>query len=866
MKCIHNSRLHSVHCQFGTSNHMLLCTSLPLFILEPVIHIEKINGFQLFTHNPKGEDISDAVCRILATRKSNIKVKVNPIKQYNIEETSFEKRCVKYFEENFEALAAEGPLILPCKEPEKFKNIINTMESWCQKSNKSSRFKGLVLHNFSVLIHLKHFGFRRDALRGTFKVKAFSEAPIIVVYNPKENVILLIRNAQTQDLETDINIGFDDLKMFILLFYDELEGTNLKLISLVVIDKTHDFNLNCSDCINNVLSLEVFNDLPIFENWWEERATYYEQDSVKVINPDCIKNFLAKITGTVASTFIYGKYIPTLTDKSDEKITNLTVLLTPEQMDIVNSKNKHIIVRGGFGCGKTVIAAAMMRKISESLKNDEKLYYICYDCRSELLDQTRKDAQIEDDSNITLFHNKEGLQLSEIIRDILDKKESEKQVNFIVDEYDGEDLDESEAKSLNTVLNKSLKQMFFLLLVQPIEKERIIKNILLKKNRFDLLENIKLYHLNRVMRNSLEISNLVRLTIDVLMNRQTVFMHQEDENMKSKFKHIVRNVSVRVKNTVTELNKSVPDSTTKWTSRQRDAHEYSKKKMVLDEAKSPTLHRDPHEYPEHSNYSSILKMGLDEAQAISRLPTGTRKEGYKTITQFQYDAVGKTGHKISSNKPELFELGDKSDFQKVLSLIAVFEKREIERGQQVVLHFNTVTNEIPNSLLFVFENHFKIQQRVTNKYKDFQSPKKSVLVCSYPTFRGLEHGKITVVIDRDIYFVQHYLVEAIARCTTDLCIVILQNSLTLTAITGEWKNKEAVQKCEIKISEDSSLQGDFVLDFMHCRNTTTISAKLRREYYKMLENIFAESMTALTEVKTIDSKMKIEARKIILQR
>ena len=74
-----------------------------------------------------------------------------------------------------------------------------------------------------------------------------------------------------------------------------------------------------------------------------------------------------------------------------------------------------------------------------------------------------------------------------------------------MDEYEWEDLDESEAKSLNEIFNESLKQMFLILIPQPIEKRRVINNI--KKKR-----NMKVYGLNRVMRNSVQIHNLVKLT------------------------------------------------------------------------------------------------------------------------------------------------------------------------------------------------------------------------------------------------------------------------------------------------------------------------------------------------------------------
>ena len=235
----------------------------------------------------------------------------------------------------------------------------------------------------------------------------------------------------------------------------------MKLISLVVTGKKHDFQLKCTNCVNNVLSLETFKDLPTFENWYENKATYFEKESVQRINADFIKSFLAKITGAVAAAFIYGEYMPTMTVSPNKKIENLSVLLTRPQMEILYSQHKHMIIKGGLGCGKTVIAAAILKKISESLRNDEKLYYICYDSRSELLSQITKDAQTRTDANITPVHNKERRYLSKIMRDILKHEKRTQKINVLIDEYDGEDLDESEAIRLNKIFNGPLKETSF---------------------------------------------------------------------------------------------------------------------------------------------------------------------------------------------------------------------------------------------------------------------------------------------------------------------------------------------------------------------------------------------------------------------
>ena len=633
-----------------------------------MIHIDKIDGYQIFTHNPKAEDISDAIKEILPTKGNKIKIKLNPIKQDTVEEVSFEERCTEYFQKNFEVLAKETPIILPCKEPEKFKEIVKTMEHWCRKTNNSSNSKGLVLHSFSVVRHLEHFGFTREALKKSFKIEQVSEVPVIVVYNPQENVFLLIRNAESQDLATDIKLGLDDLKMFILLFNDNLKDSNMKLISLVVTDKEDDLDkLQCPDCTNNVLSLEIFKDPVIFENWWEDKSLHFERETMENINSDYINSFLAKITGTAASTFIYGKYIPTMTEKSDEQMENLAVLLTREQMEIVYSQHKHVIVRGGFGCGKTIIAAAMLKKISESLKTDEKLYYICYDSRSELLEQVTQDAEKKGVANVIPFHNEEGRNLSEIIKGILKKNENKKKINFIVDEYDGEDLDEVEAQRLNNFFNGLLEQAFIFLIVQPIGKERIVNNVEQKRNRFELLRNMETYQLNRVMRNSVEIHNLVKLTTGVLLKQQTVCFHEVENTEKSDQKPYglfskILNI-FRKEKTVMTVPDVGPDVTEGIPSKQGDPYDYPENnssipKLELDEAKvnpesvRETPYEDPHEPPEEN--SRLPKLGLDEAQAVSGSVKRTSSGGVKTITKFLFEAADETAHKIRSEKPAFF--------------------------------------------------------------------------------------------------------------------------------------------------------------------------------------------------------------------
>ena len=112
-------------------------------------------------------------------------------------------------------------------------------------------------------------------------------------------------------------------------------------------------------------------------------------------------------------------------------------------------------------------------------------------------------------SKIKIYPEKEEqkrIKLSDMIKEILkinkmesqhDKKsiKGQKKLNLIIDKYDGEKLDRTEAEALNNIINIEYKKIFqdalFLLIVQSMRKERWVNDNLRDSNRFDLLENIQ---------------------------------------------------------------------------------------------------------------------------------------------------------------------------------------------------------------------------------------------------------------------------------------------------------------------------------------------------------------------------------------
>ena len=813
-------------------------------------HNQKVDGLQIIAHNPNVSDILNRIQVIKKNLAENFKhtVYLGPNRECEsyITESKFEELCRLYFEVYYENLAKQGPLILPwkvtCDYSRNLKKLTPVMRSWCEETNNTrTGIKGLVLQSFSIWKHLRWHGFKEEIIKRYLQTDNISEELSTVVYNPQESAVLLLHKAKSEKFETNIASAFDYLKMFILLFHNVL--TNMKLIPIVVTDQNvNPDGADCHDCIKHVL---LEKELVDFSDWLERRENYFQTGNRNKIREDLSKRFLAKVTGVLAAASISPNHVPMFIDEQydDEQMEHVKVLLTPAQMDIFFSEDKHMIIKGGFGCGKSIVAAAMLEKIAENLKNDEKLFHICYDARSELLNKIVKNTQ--GNCKVTPFQNKDGLLLSAIIDQITKAYRSEK-INLLVDEYNGEDLDTSEAEKLNKVFNESLKESYIVLIVQPIEKERIINNVRLKKNRFDILEDtMKEHHLTSNMRNSTEIHKLVEATKEVLKDKQTVFIHPKDSKIGDESRKKQENEEVSEEKDISK-KQTKQESQEELENKRKLVENHSDYKMenrgenkessgensTSDEPETEAEHESERQ-PEKKKGDSV--MGLDEAQAILGSSMENDIGGKSTRSNFAHAEVDNIGHKIETEKPLLFELGDEEEFQRGLSLVAIFTK--LIKSKHVVLHFDTKPNAIPSALRFVFDYYFDGKKETTN-FKEFETSKK-VLVCSYPTFRGLEYPRITVLIDRDIYFQQHYLVEMLTRCTSQLFVVALKNSPALTNVLEKWKNEELVNQWKTKISTKKNQTKD--IEFSWDDEQRIINGTIRPKYYDNLEKAFKSS-------------------------
>ena len=138
------------------------------------------------------------------------------------------------------------------------------------------------------------------------------------------------------------------------------------------------------------------------------------------------------------------------------------MLLTPEQKEIIYSDEKHLIIRGPCGSGKSVAACKIMeillKELEESKKN-ELVYFICYDSKSALL------TEMESIPNLKIHRHEGDKKLNELINDIL-KETNTENVHLFVDECDG--------KTLNCIFEETFEDKFVVLVPQSMESERNI--------------------------------------------------------------------------------------------------------------------------------------------------------------------------------------------------------------------------------------------------------------------------------------------------------------------------------------------------------------------------------------------------------
>ena len=464
-------------------NGCLQTSDFPFF-LGNICHSQVGNGYEIFGHFRKKDDVINSLGEIVEERavaKVTVVLGAQKVKHYTPSE--FKKECSEYFERYYKILAMNAPLVLPSVIPTKFKIIVNTMSKWCQSTGKGCHVKGFVLHSFSVKdLYLKMHNVELDDLRGKLDIDAFPTTTTITVYNPNHRIFFLIRIAENEDVENDIKLCGAELKMLMLIIGKELEETGMRVIPLVVTNKES----KCTDCRSYLIQRAKIEDVDLFTSWCEQKSVKFDITPVGHFEENKVNGIFTTIVSYMGATKIHDIF-PAFTAELEKQMKGALLLLTPEQIDILHSEDKHLIIDGPYGSGKSIIGRTKAKMIADNLPEKELLYYISCDSRSALLDEIQRS-----NPKIKIYPDKEeqkGTKLSDMIKEILKRSDmesqldktnsrSQKKINLIIDEYDGEKLDRSEANTLNSIINTEYRKIFqdavILIIAQSMKKERLV--------------------------------------------------------------------------------------------------------------------------------------------------------------------------------------------------------------------------------------------------------------------------------------------------------------------------------------------------------------------------------------------------------
>ena len=419
-----------------------------------------------------------------------------------------------------------------------FDIILKTMENWCDK-DQDGDIKGLVIFGYSLDDHLKFLKYHEEILTNYLCNRAYPDSQeTVTVYNPQKRVIFIFRRARDdKDLEHEMKSSTDDILKFVFLYNNILNNSGIKLINLLVVDAdVHCGRWKCKFCKHQVISMNALKSSDLFQKWLEEKECSFETDYDPGNKSNTFSfDFSAKLLGFLAS-FQFSKEnhfhwtLPSLTNNPARQMTETTILLTLEQLRIVNSPNKHLMIQGCYGSGKSIAALKKAEMTSKILKEKEILYFISYDSSSMLT------ADIESTSNMKLYRNEGALKLSKIINNIK-TDHPECKINLIVDEYDGEQLDEPEATKLNHIFttDENFRNSIICLVFEALERERLVNGIKQIANLLPLLKSMELKELTYNKRNTLQIFNIFYMVFKMMgVLEKVTNRYEEFKNVNSK--------------------------------------------------------------------------------------------------------------------------------------------------------------------------------------------------------------------------------------------------------------------------------------------------------------------------------------------
>ena len=702
----------------------------------------------------------------------------------HIKLSNWKNESVSYFNRYFERLNI-------IKIPSEKDVITETLSNWC--INENGEGKGFVVNGYDIVDHCNFLGVSKKSLSELFNINSSEDASLRYMAFSEEKGVLLNIRVEERLVDEVIENSVSDIKLLACIYKKELQDSGVRLISVTAVKQRITETPLCAACEAYVVNENILKNFGLLKSWWEKIKpnSKYIRTRESNVNVNIYESLSSKLFAFMALTT--ANNFPDFSLHLKEQVAQTHLLLTAEQMKVLFMRDKHILVKGSYGSGKTIIAQKKLEMVLRNINNDKVVLYLNYDERSEVHLQVAeylnhlpvvdpKKLQTCDilhafhalhalhafQQSVLICNNAKGLMLSKILSIIKEKaSEKYKEIHVIIDEYNGEDLNLHEVDTLRELLN-FFRNLSITVLVQPLYKQRIYKDkrntLKSDGNKFEEFQSfVTVAELTKTFRTTLEIYDLLRATEGYLQNQKNVFIFP---SMKQSNEH---KVSLPKLNGVSSSLKKFSKSTGNLNT------QISEEDMV------------------NANINGIHY--LDEAfRGTSKLP-GKNISARKTLSSFRYVTESKIGHSIEGDLPKLirFKIKDSADYNtNVLTFCGLYEELGMKSKKTVLIHFEKETPQMILKALNLLELRIYRSENIET-FIATNVTKNSVLVANFTQISGMEFENLVIILSKDEYYLRHFIPLCISRCMCNLTIILIRDA---KSISGD-ENENLVSKIKL---------------------------------------------------------------------
>ena len=684
--------------------------------------------------------------------------------------------------------------------------------------------------------------------------KRYNESALIFIHYL--NTIIYIRHTLSDNIcaiKRELKKCKEDLLLLLFVNREFALSGDICFLNIVAAPNFLDTEKQfaCESSFTPIIGESVLRTDDNFKHWWDNTFMSYIRKFGKSYGNafTCLLRstltYMATLTFKV-STFLKDprstltcmgtltSEVPTLLRDPDHQIR--TLLLSNEQFRAVNSSTNKKIVVGGFGSGKSVVAMYQLKVLVDHAKTDIKIFYICYDTKSMHIYTMKHFVECLNVNNVEIItENMEGLrkylELDEIpplskLLDILVKRFSNQTIHLILDEFNCEKLDMSEAEELKKMYDtrEELQYSTILLIAQSMEHQRTYtsygKKIYHKSYNYNAtgmqvivltkcLRNPRnIFHLNKSLQKELaEETNIVYhptasqdgLRSEVKIDhtdhaKLSEFKHSNESNTTADYILLKNHVDHKESRDLKEeigLEDIAPQLSTEIcnTSITTDT-DHAK----LSEFKNGNESNTTADYISLKNHvdhkENIDKEQISLEDISPQISTEVCNKSITTETSYKFQSSEDVWHSIEGNRPLLLVFDKQSSKEEdcIAKLAISIENLCFQKHSQAVFIANNEKGtrifqnilQCLNKSFFLYgsDSNWDIMDKDGKKYHTL--PSEGNILTNYHGVRGIEASQVLVFIDPYDEFYWPYLVECCSR-STNILVLVTVDTLDPTA-------------------------------------------------------------------------------------